>query len=284
MAKKKAGKAKKATGLGNTETQPQVQHIKWCFTYNNYELDDIKKIEEVLTLLCKCYCFKKEIGAEGTNHLQGHITLLKKCCLNGLKKHDIFSKFHWEVKKGSEIENDIYICKSETSLDNVIYQYGYIKKLHIIQPLKLITILRPFQQQVIDLINKKDDRTIHWIYDETGFSGKTQLMKYIAYYYNSICCSSGKDSDIYNLFWNYIDGKEKNVILLNNLDCFIYNVARNHTFKQYTLLENIKDGYLNNTKYETGSMNFNGPSIVILANHLPDKTAMTMDRWNIIII
>ena len=76
--------------------------------------------------------------------------------------------------------------------------------------------------------------------------------------------------------------QKKNVLLLNNLDCFVYNVGRKHTFKQYTLLENIKDGFLTNSKYKCGCMNFNSPVVIILANHLPDESSMTGDRWNII--
>lgn len=127
MGKNLAKKAKKALGLGNTETPAQNQHIKWAFTYNNYGLDELVAIEDILKILCKCYCFKKEIGVNKTPHLQGHLTLLKKTTLSGLKTHSMFNKFHWEIKKGSEIQNDLYICKTDTSVDEIIYQYGYIK-------------------------------------------------------------------------------------------------------------------------------------------------------------
>jgi len=278
---KLAKKAKKATELGNTETQPHNQHTRWIFTYNNYELSVLNDFEIVLKSICKCYCFKRELGKEGTNHLQGHLTLLKKTTLLGLKKHLILSTLHWEVKKGSEIENDMYVCKEDTVVDGVIYQHGYIKKLNIIKNLILITVLRPFQQTIINLIPLKNDRKIIWIYDREGGKGKTSIMKYIDYYYNSICCSNGKDTDIYNLFWNYIGKDKKNNNLLNGLDCFIYNVGRDHIFKQYSLLENIKDGFLVNTKFECGSMNFNSPTIIIMANHEPDRSRMTEDRWDV---
>ena len=277
-----AKKAKKAPELGNTETQSHSQHIHWCFTYNNYALNELIALEILLKELCKCYAFKKELGKEGTPHLQGFLTLLKKTTLIGLKTYKLLSTFHWEVRKGNELENILYICKEDTSVDEIIYQYGFIKKLNIIKSLIVIKELRPFQQDIINLLSLKDDRKIHWVYDPEGCKGKTSIMKYIDYYYNAICCSSGKDSDIYNLFWNYIDEDKKNVLLLNNLDCFVYNVGRKHTFKQYTLLENIKDGFLTNSKYKCGCMNFNSPVVIILANHLPDESSMTGDRWNII--
>lgn len=274
-------------GVGNTETPPirTKENINWCFTLNNYSTEDITSICFILSEVCKRYAFKKEKGAEGTHHLQGFFVLLKKKRLTAIKAlGDCLNRCHLEICKGSELENQMYICKEETSIDCMIYQYGFIKKLNIIKSLKLITELRPFQQQVLDLIEQKNDRIIHWVYDQAGGTGKTSLMKYIDYHKHAICCSSGKDSDIYNLFWNYIEKDKKKVNLLNNLDCFVYNVARNHTFKQYTLLENIKDGFLTNSKYECGTMNFNSPSVVILANHLPDLEAMTRDRWNVISI
>lgn len=277
-----ARKAKVVPVLGNTETQARNQHINWCFTFNNYALNDLTDLEIVLKELCKCYAFKKEVGKEGTPHLQGFLTLLKKTTLAGLKKHNILSTLHFEVRKGSEIENILYVCKEETAVDNVIYQYGFVKELHIVKSLNVIKELRPFQQDIVNLLRLKDDRTIHWIYDSKGNAGKTSIMKYIHHHYYAICCSSGKDSDIYNLFWNYIGKDEKNVLLLNNLDCFIYNVGRNHTFKQYAALENIKDGFICNSKFECGVMNFNSPVVIVLSNHLPDYGAMTGDRWNVI--
>jgi len=271
--------------IGNTDIAPKrpKENKRWCFTLNNYTTDDIVALGFILQAECSKYAFKKEKGKEGTNHLQGYFVLNKKRRLTAIKAlGDSLNRCHLEICKGSDLENELYICKQDTSIDCVIYQYGYIKQLNLIQSLKVITELRPFQKLVMECIDIKDDRKIHWVFDAEGGKGKTQLMKYIDYHKHAICCSGGKDSDIYNLFWNYIGGKAKNVGALNNLDCFVYNVARNHTFKQYTLLENIKDGFLTNSMYECGTMNFNSPSVVVLANHRPDMEAMTGDRWNII--
>lgn len=271
--------------IGNTEISPKRpnDNVRWCFTLNNYTTEDIEALGFILSSVCKQYAFKKELGKEGTPHLQGFFTLLKKKRLTAIKAlGDCLNRCHLEVCKGSNLDNQLYVCKEDTSVDCIIYQHGFIKNLSIIKSLKVITELRPFQQQVLELIEQKNDRIIHWVYDQAGGKGKTSLMKYIDYHKHAICCSSGKDSDIYNLFWNYIEKDKKNVSLLNNLDCFVYNVARNHTFKQYTMLENVKDGFLTNSKFECGTMNFNSPSVVILANHLPDTSSMTIDRWNII--
>jgi len=272
-------------GVGNTETPPKrpKENKRWCFTLNNYTTKDIEALCFILQSACLKYAFKKEKGQEGTHHLQGFFVLNKKKRLTAIKAlGDCLNRCHLEICKGSDLDNELYVCKADTSIDCIVYQYGYIKKLNIIQSLKIISELRPFQKLVLECIDTKDDRTIHWVYDREGGKGKTSLMKYIDYHKHAICCSGGKDSDIYNLFWNYIEKDKKNVNLLNNLDCFVYNVARNHTFKQYTLLENIKDGFLTNSKYECGTMNFNSPSVVVLANHMPDIEAMTDDRWNII--
>ena len=207
-------------GLGNTETPAKrpTEHVKWCFTLNNYTTSDIEALCFILSSQCKHYAFKKEKGKEGTPHLQGYFVLLKKKRLTAVKALGAcLNSCHLEVCKGSELENQMYICKEDTSVDCVIYQYGFVKKLSIIKSLKVISELRPFQQVVIDLIEQKNDRTIHWVYDRAGGAGKTSLMKYIDYTKHAICCSSGKDSDIYNLFWNYIDKNKKNVALLNNL-------------------------------------------------------------------
>lgn len=50
----------------------------------------------------------------------------------------------------------------------------------------------------------------------------------------------------------------------------------------YGAIEDIKNGYITNFKYETGSKTFNPPHVVIFSNHEPyDTSSFSIDRWKI---
>lgn len=52
---------------------------------------------------------------------------------------------------------------------------------------------------------------------------------------------------------------------------------------QYSTIEQIKNGYIMSGKYDSTSLRFNKPHIIVFANTPPDKSRMTIkDRWNIV--
>ena len=65
-----------------------MQGLRWCFTLNNYveaELESTRKSLSDSTKVRQAI-FGKEKGKSGTPHLQGYISLKKKCRLTGVKK------------------------------------------------------------------------------------------------------------------------------------------------------------------------------------------------------
>lgn len=83
-----------------------VQHRNWCFTCNNYSLED----EALFRALEYAYLvYGREIGDSGTPHLQGYVQFLRKLRLTALKK--LHRTCHWEVAKGTAKENFDYCSK-----------------------------------------------------------------------------------------------------------------------------------------------------------------------------
>lgn len=78
----------------------------WCFTLNNYSPDDTEYLNQVD---CKFIIYGKEVGANGTPHLQGYIVFNSNKRLSGAKK--ILPSAHWEISKGSSAQNIIYCSK-----------------------------------------------------------------------------------------------------------------------------------------------------------------------------
>lgn len=98
----------------------QNQYQYWCFTYNNYEIEQIERLEQIFKHCCLWYVFQEEIGEKGTPHLQGTIYLKKKERLTAMLKID--QKIHWEATKC--VSASIAYCnKKDTAIGNV-YSYG----------------------------------------------------------------------------------------------------------------------------------------------------------------
>lgn len=78
----------------------------WCFTLNNYTEDDVEKWTNVD---CDYICFGREVGEEGTPHLQGVVRWKKNKRLSGCKK--ICERSHWEICRS--LQNSIIYCKKD---------------------------------------------------------------------------------------------------------------------------------------------------------------------------
>ena len=261
---------------------------RWFFTYNNYEMETLETLETVFKRICSRYVFQQEIGENGTRHLQGGLWLKKDMRPSefdwppGYKWNEI----HWE-KQRSEVFTYEYCTKEDTRLPNtqpIIYgDFSDLKiKAKTLSKPQLILIenLRPWQKYARDLLTKEctttTNRTINWITDTTGNSGKSAFSKYMYCKHNTLVIQGGKHADIMNIIFNANMDTCKSVII---------DIPRSHTnHVSYSAIECILNGMITNTKYETGIKVFNPPQVLILANFDPIQgdEIVSEDRWNII--
>lgn len=250
------------TGKGNTKTLRVQQSKRWCFTFNNYTLEDLQFIINDCNKRGMHYIIGEEIGkVEQTPHLQGYIESDKKFRWSELKWQ---KTIHWEKCKGNRQENIDYCTK-----DGKIY---YSRTL---APIMCINVLRPWQQNVVDTIinNPPDGRTVYWYHDECGCQGKSALCKYLYVKHKIPTIHGGKLSDIVNFIFN--------IPIMPN--CLCIDIPRNNqNHISYSAIECILNGMIFNTKFETGVKVFNPPHIIVFSNCLPDIGAMSYDRWKII--
>lgn len=261
-------------GEGNTSLSLKKQcspAIKWCFTLNNYEEKDIKELVSSFSSNCEKFIFENEIGELLTPHLQGYILFKKKRRPSEL---GITKRIKWIKCDGSEQSNIIYCSKDfRNGVKDVIVHKS--KNITIPRELLIIKTLKPWQLKLEKILSEiPNDRTINWIYETTGAVGKSTFAKYMAHTYDALYITEGKKADIINMVYNYVINKELNILILD--------VPRDNGNKiSYKSIEEIKNGMICNTKYETGMKIINSPHVVIFSNSFPEIDKFSLDRWNI---
>lgn len=86
-----------------------------CFTLNNYTADECERIEKLYEEGKVSYIVVgKEVGDNGTPHLQGYLELARKRRMGGLKRLGGLARAHFEFARGSPVEAAEY-CKKDTT-------------------------------------------------------------------------------------------------------------------------------------------------------------------------
>lgn len=135
-----------------------------------------------------------------------------------------------------------------------------------------------WQQTVIDYLDGAvHPRSILWIVDETGSSGKSSFVKSQTEPERRLSCmlSYTRASDMLALVLKW--GPKKT---------YLIDLPRAKPMEQglqdlYSGLEMIKNGYVISGKYEGGGMKWKRPHVVVFANHLPHFEFMSQDRWDV---
>lgn len=252
--------------VGNTiSTNPRqiAPAIRWCFTLNNYTIEDCSSIVLTIKDKCKKAIVGYEKGESGTPHLQGYIEFKTKRRPIGVFN---IKGIHFEKAKGNAEDNERYCSKD----DNLLIKFGFPR------PIKIIENLYEWQKKIENIVlGDVDDRKIYWFWESKGNIGKSAFVKYMIVKHKVLFCSGGKYTDIMNLVFNQD---------MDNCNCVIFDIPRaNRGAISYASLESIKNGMVCNTKYETGVKIFNSPHIVVFANFPPeDEDQLSNDRWSIL--
>ena len=250
---------------GNTKQISPSKH--WCFTLNNYTIEDIKFICSNSSI--ERYVFQEEVGEGGTPHLQGYLQFKTK-----KRPFSVFKSklYHWEKTKN--ITASIAYCqKAETRAGKV-----FTKRIKIIKPLKCLTKeqLYEWQKNIVELIeDEPDDRAIHWYWEETGNVGKSAMVRYLCIRHDAIVVS-GKSADIKYQIKQYVDKWG------TGPDIVIYDIPRTaEHYVNYGALEEVKNGLFASNKYESEMIIINPPHFLCFANFEPSYSKVSQDRWEV---
>lgn len=252
---------------GNTVKQPP-QLVKWFFTFNNYTLNDIERLERYFNLVCKEYVFQEELGKNNTPHLQGNIYLKKAMRWS---EFDLPKTIHWEKTKN--YQSALLYCSKLDTRNGKIYT-----NIELPEPIECLNIeqLYEWQKEIYDYCqNKPHPREILFVCDKEGNKGKSELCRFLCIK-NKAILLSGKTQDMkYGIIKYFEKNKKYPKIILIDLPR-----TYNTDYLCYTGIEEIKNGMFFNTKYESDMIIFNRPHIIIFANNKPDNfDNLSHDRW-----
>lgn len=236
---------------------------KFCFTYNNYTPENVDKLTNSLNTLGN-WVFGYEVGESGTPHLQGYINLKGKKSLSSLIKCVGIKEIHFEVCKGSEKHNIDYCTEDGNWVSNFVTKP---------EPLDILNEFDPWMVDLIEICKlKADKRHVYWIHEPIGGVGKSSFCKYLCHKYGATYIDEGKKSDLINIIFNLKEITSKSIICID--------VPRDNGNKvSYKAIEQIKNGMICNTKYETGMKLFNSPHLIVFCNYPPEFDKLSVDRW-----
>lgn len=131
---------------------------------------------------------------------------------------------------------------------------------------------REWQSQVLDLLaDEPDDRTIYWITDTTGNTGKSRLTKHLVREKGAICLSG----PVGDMRFGYMQAGYPRIVVFD-----VTRTQADNIKHLYAFAEQLKNGMFFNTKYESRMCCFEAPHVVFMANVSWDRQAISNDRMH----
>lgn len=150
---------------------------------------------------------------------------------------------------------------------------------------QVITTLKDFQnricREIASPVYSEDDRTITWISDHLGGSGKSRLTTHLQETYPDqvLLITDPKDINAFYLASEHLKtGKTLKIVIFN-----LTRMMRDYN-GFYRMAEAFKDGNFNSGKYASRHVRFPSPYVIVFSNNQPTIASLSEDRWNIRVI
>jgi hypothetical protein len=287
----------------------------WCFTLNNYTPADEDRLSTPIDGV-DYLVYGREVGASGTKHLQGTVCFSDRkrlpqvidkigqahCTITRLLHQSIeyckkdgdfvevgdvtvvkekrgkpgvkceIEEFKNSVKEGVTDMKQLREMHSEVCARHPRFVESYVQD-HISNFKVKAHPLRRWQGELYDeLKHRPDERKIYFVVDRVGNQGKSWFARYY--------CDLHDDAQI------LAPGKKADMAYMvkENIRVFFVDCPRSKQgdFIQYDFLEELKNGYVFSSKYESRCKKFPTPHIVVCMNEHPCMEKLSADRYRII--
>lgn len=239
-------------GEGNTNPPPVARTRCWFMTWNGYPEDWGTK----LTQLTQQWVGQLEEGETGNRHVQACFRFTNARSFEQVR--GMFPGAHIEPCRDWRAAT-AYCKKKETRV--VVDERPDYFRLQF-------TVPRAWQLEVLEIIaGEPDMRAIYWFWSDQGGYGKTTFARHLIIRYNAYLIQGcGRDA-----FYAVKEAKP---------DIVVFDIARSDNV-DYKVLECVKNGLFFASKYESAMYCGKIPHVIVLANHPPNESALSADRWRI---
>lgn len=121
-------------------------------------------------------------------------------------------------------------------------------------------------------------RHVMWLWDHEGGMGKSFMARYLLATTSTLVLEAGKKYDL-----AYIVATTQpfpKIIVFDLARTTAPEEGASHRLDSvYSMMESLKNGYLISTKYNSTTLTFKVPHVVVFANFPPDYGKMSADRW-----
>ena len=156
----------------------------------------------------------------------------------------------------------------------------YLKQGHQIDPETVV--LKPWQMELMKHIDNPSDRKILWVQGEKCGEGKTWFQKYVQSLLGRRRVVAG-GINIHSNSASIAHALSKRP--LATTDIFLFNIGKAQNREQevnYSFIEDLKDGNVFASKYDSKELMIKVPNIVmVFSNSTPDVEELARDRWEI---
>jgi hypothetical protein len=153
------------------------------------------------------------------------------------------------------------------------------KSRETLNTLYIDVIWKPWQLTLINLCKTTPTRrTVHWYWESIGNQGKSFLTTYLSLQFNACVLGQGKKADLAHI-WASHQGQQNVVIF--DLPRTVIDGDCGSIKHLLSLAEDMKNGCVICTKYESRMVLRPSPHVIFFANQPPPMGALSSDRWNI---
>ena len=299
-------------------TAYEEQRARWVFIVNNYATNfDYRNRFQLTNFKIRRVVWGREVGENGTRHLQGYLELLRSYRKSHVLK--IFSTAYWAPARGTSLENYLYCTKDndfETVGDFSRERCGH--ECNAKRPLSVALVISSLldSKKALQVKVTKEYADRHFYYDKIipelrAVQHHLQMYREYSskklYPWQYECLKLIMNQNERQVLWvvdfdgnrgktflasylsimysfKLLDGtvttRDLTLMVSGNEKGFCFDISRSSADKiDYATLEALKNGVLSTGKYYGKTLMFKIMPVVLFANSHPQYNRLSVDRW-----
>ena len=255
----------------------------WDLRFSQTEEVNHRYLIDRFSKIAKKWVFQLEKGEEtGYIHYQCRISLTKKTT-----KQPLLTMFEHPpqyakptTKENYKNDNVFYVVKEQTRIDGPWKSTDAKPKFIPIQ-FRHIKELYPYQDKIIKNYNF-NFRNCNIIIDLLGNIGKSVLAFMCYLHLNALYIPPMNDAqkiiEYISSVLEHVEDDQTPTMMLFDLP---RSMSKDCLFGMYSAIEQLKTGFLYDTRYKGRGRWINSPNIWVFTNEAPDTARLTADRWSL---